>query len=114
MININSDTYEKDHMHPKTPFIDNIKTNFPNKTENERNKLIKMMNRLPNLQLLTKDENDAKSDIPLQEYIKKKKRKKLPFLPKCSYDVKNFELFYEARKKILKRNLCKKFKIDIK
>ena len=110
-IHINEEDYEQDHMHPQTPFKKEIAINFPNLSEQERRKLIKLNNKVPNLQLLTKDENDSKSDTPLIKYIEKKGRNKIKFLPDCSYEVKKFKQFYEKRNTLLKKELMKKFKV---
>lgn len=106
----NDDSYEQDHMHPRKPFINNIEINFPNKTDRERNNLIKLNNKVANLQLLTKTENENKSDMPLKDYIEKK-NKKIQYLPDCSYDVIDFETFYEERKKLIKATLMNRYNV---
>lgn len=114
IIHINNDSYEQDHMHPRTPFVDNLLINFPNKSDYEREKLKKLNDKLPNLQLLTKAENEQKSDTSLKDYINNTKKSNLHFVPKCSYDVKKFEKFYEERKKLIKKKLAKKFNVKLK
>ncbi len=111
-IHINEYDYEQDHMHPESPFKKDVEKNFPNATEKKRKDLIILNNKVPNLQLLTKEENEDKSDIPLEDYLKKVK--KVPYLPTCSYKVNKFEEFYEKRRELLKNRLMKKFHIKKK
>ena len=110
-IHINGEDFEQDHIHPQAPFKKDIAINFPNLSEKERKKLIEKNNKIPNLQLLTKDENESKSDTPLVEYLKNKNKNQKYLIPECSYDVKKFPKFYEKREELLKKILMKKFNV---
>lgn len=70
---------------------------------------------LPNLQMLDANENKAKQDKPLEQWIKescKNKSDRKEFLkkhliPDVDLSLENFDNFYEVRKKLLMDELKK-------
>lgn len=71
-----------------------------------------MRNRLPNLQYLEGRENGSKNDMPLQQYFdemtadQQAKFKTNSYIPdNQSFDIANFENFYNERKRLLKAKI---------
>lgn len=98
--------YAKDHMHPKITFSGDI----INVTPEEKEKWLKLYNKLPNLQYLPKSTNERKNGRPLKDWLEtedeKEKIFKQAYIPTgISLDIQNFGKFYEARKEILKEKL---------
>lgn len=95
----------KDHMHPQSAFLNDIIDVDPE----ERNRWLKLYNKLPNLQYLPKSTNERKNDRPLDYWLSMEADKdtirKQAMIPYVSLNIQNFDGFYKARKEILREKL---------
>lgn len=87
--------FEQDHMHPAS--------SFKKKGYEKYSK-----NKLANLQILSKDENQYKSDMPLKEWLSEYKGE-VKYLPKCSLELADFEEFMQKRQELMEDELCRIF-----
>ena len=63
-------------------------------------------NYLANLQLLEGRENESKNATPLIQWLGEgNNRENCKYLPKCSYELKDFDLFMEERQKLMAEKL---------
>jgi len=102
---LNAVSYEQDHLHPWNRY-NNMPDDFK---ENRVNK--KLYNSVVNLQLLEKETNIQKSDIPLKEWVESQTKgfsdvDKQAFLenrliPNVSLEEADIAKFFEERKKML-------------
>ena len=99
--------YELDHLHPYAEFDRSI----PGVVPEQRDEMVKLRNRLPNLQLLEGHKNPGKSDESLESYYSEKtpeqrkifvERAMIPNPDECSMKLRNFIDFYNKRKEILR------------
>ena len=109
-------TWDMDHLHPHDCFVDNenkgekLKDFLP---EDDYKKIMKegLWNTVLNLQLLDGGLNRTRHEMPLVDFINKfKLRPEERFLPTpnvASLELKDFQRFIEARKKILSDALKK-------
>lgn len=118
-IKLKDGRYEVDHIHPRRGFSDkNLRSIGVQDNALIANWQDWMSDALPNLQLLDYYDNAAKRSKTIVEYIKAKPLKDRKafvednFLPKYNdplLELKNFDTFYEWRKKILVRKLKSHF-----
>ncbi|UTY27723.1 DUF262 domain-containing protein [Treponema putidum] len=100
-------SYDQDHIHPESGFDSYIRGIQHTKMREYE----KMCNRLPNLELLDTTRNKQKSDTPLIDWYNsltpnaKEEFKKQGMIPEVSLELKDFEIFYEERKKYLASKL---------
>lgn len=97
--------YEQDHLHPESRF-GNSKP--PSVSHEDWRKWRLDRNRLPNLHLLEGRSNGSKSDMRLIDYYndmnddQKNRFHDTAIIPReISFDIEQFDKFYEARKKML-------------
>ena len=92
--------YHQDHMHPESKLRKN-------------SKFYNIRNRLANLQLIPGDDNESKSDMDLEDWLKcdVERVKYTKYLPECSKKMENYETFLEERKKLMKAELLKILKL---
>ena len=110
--------YHQDHIHAKNLFSDENLTQlgFP---EEKFEQLRQMKDLLPNLELLSEDENKEKQDQNYshwlqQQYPNTQERKdflKRNSIPPVSLDFADFEVFFRARETLLKKELRRKLEI---
>jgi hypothetical protein len=110
--------YHQDHIHAKNLFSDENLTQlgFP---EEKFEQLRQMKDLLPNLELLSEDENKEKQDQNYshwlqQQYPNPQERKdflKRNSIPPVSLDFADFEVFFRARETLLKKELRRKLEI---
>ena len=104
-------SYHLDHMHPQDFFenIKDVKKVFSSKDDFDFAINKENWNALPNLQLLTQEENCSKSDTPLKLWAKNNKiSKKDLFVDKnVSLSISDFRSFFENRKKNLRKKIKK-------
>lgn len=104
-------SYHQDHMHPQSFFddVEKVKNNFPNADDFNFAIDAENWNTLPNLQLLTRDENCSKSDTPLAQWAKENNISKKTLFVDATVDlsIKNFKLFIDNRKNNLRKKLKK-------
>ncbi|MBE7177772.1 MAG: DUF262 domain-containing protein [Mucilaginibacter polytrichastri] len=113
--------YEKilldvDHIHPKSKFTDVELKKIGITDQKEIEEWGRLMNYLPNLQLLTFKANNTKRAKSLEQYLvyidpsNSGKRKAFitdNFLPDTEYALSNFRKFFEARRKTMIKKLTK-------
>ena len=110
--------FHQDHCHPYEWFnkIQNFK-NFcsdPSDAKAIQEKWKEKRDCIPNLQLLEGSENQIKSDTALKEWVAEDPlNRKIEYLPpeKPSLEFKDFEEFFEARKKEMKKKLLEIFEV---
>ena len=97
--------YEQDHLHPYERFDGNKPINV---TMKDWKSWRSNRNRLPNLHLLEGRSNASKSDMRLADYyndmndVQKEEFYEQAIIPhEASYEIEDFEEFYDARKKLL-------------
>lgn len=113
-----------DHMHPLQAIKDLKEQdlvdfpglqpihNYESLTTKERKALLKqrkealkyVCNSLPNLQILTEEDNKRKSDTPLSEWLQT--HSNIPYLPKTDYNLRNIINFTIKRKALIHKTLC--------
>ena len=99
--------FHQDHVHPYAGF-DNKRMKKAGFDKNTTEKWQAVRNKLANLQLLQGSENESKNDTVLVEWVAAGNSVK--YMPQdISYELKDFELFYEGRKALMKAELCKIF-----
>lgn len=103
-----NNNFHKDHLHPVNSYSE-----YENymKKQNIEYYDFKIYDSLPNLQLLSSNENESKSNKSLNEWVKKECKGKsdifkVSFLrdhliPDVNLDLENFEEFFERRKELL-------------
>ena len=99
-------TWDMDHLHPHNCFED--KDNGSEKLKNliseeEYKEVMKegLWNTVLNLQLLDGGLNRSKGKVPLKEFVKDHNVPFLPFPNEATLELKDFQRFIEARKRIL-------------
>lgn len=112
-LDVNNESYEQDHIHSKKYFNKNVFNTFPNISDDELFLLKNKINTIPNLQIIPKEENGEKLQKSLTQWINEE-GKKITFQPKCSYELKDFNVFYNERYKLLRDALYKVFDIKAK
>ncbi len=107
--------FHQDHIHPASMFTESKLGKLGVSKDNIK-KWKDMKDRLPNLQLMEGRENKSKNKTPFKEWLKnaypnpdeRGKFMKDNYIPDhVSLELKDFEVFYEERKKILKAQLKK-------
>lgn len=105
--------FDQDHIHPSFLFTEN-KLKEGGKNFDEIEKLQKMKDQLPNLQMMEGRRNRQKNKSPFNEWFEEKTNEEQKiyiaenYMPKdISYNINNFELFFQKRKEILIRELTK-------
>lgn len=100
-------SFHQDHCHPYIGF-DN---RFISSLDLPKEKVVewqKKRNLLPNLQFLEGGENESKNKTPLREWVNK--GNEFNYHPKdISLDLKDFDLFFNERRKLIKDELMKIF-----
>ena len=101
--------YEQDHLHPYERFNQSQPSGV---TMQKWAEWRSMRNRLPNLQYLEGRENGSKNDMSLQQYFdemtaeQQAEFKTNSYIPdNQSFDIANFENFYNERKRLLKAKI---------
>ena len=98
--------FHQDHVHPYAAF-DNKRIKKLDLDKETVERWQKMRNKLPNLQLLQGYKNEAKNDTPLSEWIAESPDHKVKYIPEgMSADLKDFEKFYAAREKLMRKELA--------
>lgn len=109
----------QDHIHPHSAFNKALFEN-ENLKEQKRKEWLDKRNMLPNLQLLEGGENQSKNASPFKEWLLKEYPKdstREVFLDRnyidsaVSLELKDFETFFEERKKLLKTALAQALEI---
>lgn len=96
-------TFHQDHLHPYSGFKKTALENL-GIAENEITRWITLRNKLPNLQLLEDTENESKKAKPLKKWVDLGHSFK--FRPQgISLELKDFQFFYDERKKLLEDKL---------
>jgi len=97
--------FHKDHLHPESKYKEYKKLMEKNKKEYYD---FSMYDALPNLQLLDANENMAKNDKSLEEWVENECRNKDKskflmdhLIPDIDLSLENFDDFYEKRKKLM-------------
>lgn len=104
-------TYHQDHLHPYKSF-DTKNLKRLGLSDEKIAEWQEKRNQLPNLHLLEGSKNESKNDRPLKDWINNKKTE-IKCLPQdASYDLDDFDNFFEQRKKLLREELARK--LDIK
>ena len=109
-VKLDAAIFHQDHVHPHAGFeTRRIKKNgISDKDTIERWQGIR--NKLPNLQLLQGDENESKNDSTLVDWIAK--GNKVKFMPEgVSYELIDFDKFFEGRKELMRKELMRIFGI---
>ena len=110
--------HEIDHIWPKTIMAKSseLKKRLPDLSPDERSSFAKNYNLLPNLQLLTKNENDHKNKSEFGPWVNNEYSSKdhpyysRNFIPKdVSYDFDQFNVFYNKRAELIKNGIRKAF-----
>ena len=98
--------FDQDHMHPYSSFES---AKLPTQTREELKALQHKRNNLANLQILSDSENRSKNDQALQDWLKKDdNEKKVKYLPEgVSYELKDCEAFWKARRELMIKELVK-------
>jgi len=104
---LNQCSFHQDHLHPFDAFENkNIKVLGLDK--DTISKWQNMRNLLPNLQLLEASENESKNKTPLKEWVNDNHT--FEYWPNgVSLDLKDFELFFEERRKLIKNKFKELF-----
>ncbi len=98
--------FHQDHVHPYVAF-DNKRIKKLGLDKETVERWQKMRNKLPNLQLLQGYKNEAKNDTPLSEWIAESPDHKVKYAPEgISTNLKDFEEFYAAREKSMRKELA--------
>ena len=110
-----SNKFNLDHMHPWALLDDYVKV-YPN---GDKNVMAAKYNSIVNLQLLGENQNKSKNAMSLEEWVQttNKSRESLleeTYLPtQISLATSNFEQFYEKRKELLTKQLCKELGVTL-
>ena len=105
--------FHQDHIHPASLFTESkLKEHYI--PQDKWEKWQEMKDRLPNLQLMEGSENESKNKTPFKQWLdnaysdddNKENFMKNNYIPdNVSLEFKDFETFYEERKKILRNKL---------
>ena len=105
--------FHQDHIHPASLFTESKLKEYDIPQDNWE-KWQEMRDRLPNLQLMEGNENESKNKTPFKQWLDnaypngndREKFMKTNYIPNDDIlEFKNFEVFYEKRKKFLKDEL---------
>lgn len=107
-LKLNQVRFDQDHIHPYVGFSKSELKKIGLSDE----KIAKWQidrNKLPNLELLESGENRSKQDTPFANWLASVAKdsasetayKKLHYIPLVSYELKDFQLFYSERKKLM-------------
>ena len=110
--NLDVRNYEQDHLHPRSCFDKNKPVGV---TDVQWREWHKNRDKLPNLQYISKFSNAFKNDTPLYELYNSITSKDdrqnfidIDFIPQnLSLEIKDFGIFYDERKKLLKEKISK-------
>ena len=103
--------FHQDHCHPYMAF-DRRKLSALGFDEDKIKDWEKKRNLLPNLQFLKDSENESKNDRSLLEWVSN--GNEFDYHPLgVSLELKNFDTFFEERRKLIKSKLLEIFEIDI-
>lgn len=105
-IKVDAAIFHQDHVHPYAGFENkNLKQKGLPKVTIEKWQVLR--NKLPNLQLLQGTINESKNDMSLADWLKDPTNI-VKYMPDgVSSDIKDFEVFYEKRKELMKSELNK-------
>lgn len=99
--------FHQDHCHPYSGF-DHKKIKKLSLSDVKEKDWRKKRNLLPNLQFLSGSDNESKNDTPLKIWVKKGGT--FAYHPKgVSLELKDFDLFFEARRLLMKKELFRLF-----
>ncbi|GHV02619.1 hypothetical protein FACS189485_03550 [Spirochaetia bacterium] len=99
--------FHQDHMHPFSGFTD-TKLKKIGLDESTIKDWQRKRNTLANLQLLEGLENKRKNDSTLKKWLSENNNKrKTQYLPKMSYELKDFEEFLTKRQKLMENELAR-------
>jgi len=110
--------FHQDHIHPASLFTDSKLKKF-GIPEEKWKRWQELKDRLPNIQLMEGTENESKNKTPFHEWLNntypdKDQRDKFikdNYIPEnVSFDFKDFEVFFEKRKEILRKEIRKALK----
>ena len=108
-VKLDAAVFHQDHVHPYAGF-DNKRMKKAGFDKDTAEKWQMVRNKLANLQLLQGPENESKNDSTLVEWIAAGNSVK--YMPESvSYELKDFEKFYDGRKALMKNELCKIFNV---
>lgn len=106
--------FHQDHIHPSSQFNKSLKVSL-NIDDATWDNIINEKDMLANLQLLEGKENLEKNDSSFIDWFKinidkkgedfKDKYLRINFIPNMSFEINNFQTFYNERKKLLKKRL---------
>ncbi len=103
-------SFHQDHCHPYSAF-ENKKIAALNLPTETIERWQRMRNRIPNLQFLEGGENGKKHATPLKTWIESGET--IRYLPQnVSLELKDFETFFEERKKLMKKELERLFDVN--
>jgi hypothetical protein len=111
--------FHQDHIHPASAFTDAKLRRYGIPEENWKEWKM-MKDQLPNLQLMEGQENKRKNKMPFDDWLGGNDSKGNPNVPDrdkflddnyiprtVSFDLKDFERFFEARKQVLESRIRK-------
>lgn len=104
-------SFHQDHCHPHASFGVNNLRSLGLSDEKIKEWQYKR-NLLPNLQFLEGRENESKNMTPLKDWLESDSRHILDYKPDgVSLELKDFELFFETRKQLIKERLIEIFRV---
>ena len=109
---IDDKQFHQDHLHPHALFEGDGLDSF-GLTDEQKTEWRSKRNMLPNLQLLIGADNTSKNATPFDVWLKDESNvASVRYLPQhCSYELKDFEQFFEERKRLMRDELAKVFQM---
>lgn len=106
-LKLNQVSFHQDHCHPYVSFENkNIKS--LELSDDKVREWQKKRNLLPNLQFLEGNENESKNKTPLKDWISAGNT--IKYFPEgVSLELKDFDIFFDKRKDLMKKELCNLF-----
>lgn len=108
-LNLDQTSFHQDHCHPYSGF-EKKNLSVLNLSDEKIEEWQFKRNLLPNLQFLERSKNESKNNTPLKDWIQS--GNKIEYMPSnVSLELKDFDKFFEERRKLLKNELKNVFEI---
>ena len=110
-LKLNQVAFHQDHCHPYAGFS-STELKLMGLVDEKISEWQHKRNLIPNLQLLEGRENECKNKTPLKKWLEEDPRHTIAYMPAdVSVELKDFESFFEGRRKLIKAELMRVFHV---
>lgn len=110
-LKLNQVAFHQDHCHPYAGFSSS-ELKLMGLADEKISEWQYKRNLIPNLQLLEGRENECKNKTPLKDWLEEDPKHTIAYMPvDVSVELKDFESFFEGRRKLIKAELMRVFNV---